>query len=113
MNNRSGPVLTLAAHEYRSAVRSRVLGLLIISMVLVTAGSITIAAYDFQAQLADYKAYLDQAAASGVGAALPPQLFPLQLLRGVIEYVQIIGAVVAIGLGYLSVARERSAADLG
>ena len=112
MNNRSGPVLTLAAHEYRSAVRSRVLGLLIISMVLVTAGSITIAAYDFQAQLADYKAYLDQAAASGVGAALPPQLFPLQLLRGVIEYVQIIGAVIAIGLGYLSVARERSGKTL-
>lgn len=105
-------VLTLAGHEYRSAVRSRVLILLIISMVVIAAGSITIASYDFRAQLADYNAYVAQATAAGVTSIPPPQLFPLQLLRGVIEYVQIIGAVLAIGLGYLSVARERTGQTL-
>ena len=105
-------VLTLAGHEYRSAVRSRVLILLIISMVVIAAGSITIASYDFRAQLADYHAYVAQATAAGVKGIAPPQLFPLQLLRGVIEYVQIIGAVLAIGLGYLSVARERTGQTL-
>ena len=44
-------ILTLAGHEYRAAVRSRVLILLILSMVVIAAGSITIASYDFRAQL--------------------------------------------------------------
>ncbi len=101
-------VLTLAGHEYRSAARSGVLVLLIVSMVLVAAGAITIASYDFRAQVADYSAYLAQAKAAGTTITAPPQFYPLQLLRGVIEYVQIIGAVIAIGLGYLSVARERT-----
>lgn len=102
-------IMTLAGHEYRSAVRSRVLLLLIAAMVIITAVSITIASYDFKSQLADYQSYLDQVRASGVAATAPaPALFPLQLLRGVIEYIQIIGAVIAIGLGYLTVARERS-----
>lgn len=101
-------VLTLAGHEYRSAVRSRVLLLLMASMVVITAVSITIASYDFKAQLVDYKAYVDQAKAAGLTTIAAPQLFPLQLLRGVIEYIQIIGAVIAIGLGYLTVARERT-----
>ena len=101
-------VLTLARHEYRSAARSGVLILLILSMVIVAAGAITIASYDFRAQAADYAAYLAQAKAAGATVTAPPLFFPLQLLRGVIEYVQIIGAVIAIGLGYLSVARERS-----
>ena len=106
-------ILTLAGHEYRAAVRSRVLILLILSMVVIAAGSITIASYDFRAQLADYHAYVAQATAAGVTGIAPPQFFPLQLLRGVIEYVQIIGAVLAIGLGYLSVARERTGHTLG
>lgn len=101
-------VPTLARHELRSAVRSRVLLLLCVSMVGVAAVSITIASYDFQAQLADYQAYLEQVKAAGATVAQPPQFFPLQLLRPVIEYIQIIGAVVAIGLGYLTVARERT-----
>lgn len=101
-------VLALAQHEYRSAVRNRVLGLLLVSMVLIAAGSITIASYDFRAQLADYNDYVRQAKAAGAQLIAPPQLFPMQLLRGVIEYVQIIGAVFAIGLGYLSIGRERT-----
>ena len=103
-----GRVLALAGHEYRSAARSRVLVLLIASMVLLAAGSITIAAYDFRAELADYRDYVRDAAAAGATVAGAPQLFPLQLLRADVEYIQIIGAVLAIGLGYLSVARERT-----
>jgi ABC-2 type transport system permease protein len=103
-----GRILTLAGHEYRSAVRSRVLGLLVLGMVVVAAGSIVIASYDFRAQLADYNAYVKDAKAAGAAITVAPQLFPLQLTRAVIEYVQIIGAVIAIGLGYLSIARERT-----
>ena len=108
MTSGAGVVRTLAAHEYRSALRSRVLVLLILSMVAISAGSITIASFDFRAELADYEAYVEDAKAAGATVIPPPQFFPLQLLRGVIEYVQIIGAVLGIGLGYLSIARERT-----
>ena len=111
-SRRHGHVLTLAGHEYRSAARSGVLVLLVLSMVLVAAGSITIASYDFRAQVTDYNAYVQQAKAAGATLTAAPQFFPLQLLRGVIEYIQIIGAVLAIGLGYLSVARERTGRTL-
>lgn len=106
------PVRAFAAHEFRAAVRSRVLLVFVICMVIIAAGSITIASFDFRAQMADYNAYVQQARAAGATLIPPPQLFPLQLLRGVIEYVQIIGAVLAIGLGYLAVARERSGGTL-
>lgn len=105
---RPHPVLAIAGHEYRSATRSRVLLVLVLGMVIVAGASITIASYDFKAQLADYNSYVAQARAAGVTVTAAPQLFPLQLLRPVIEYVQIIGAVLAIGLGYLTVARERT-----
>lgn len=105
-------VLTLAGHEYRSAVRSRVLLLLILSMVLVAAVSIVIASYDFKSQVTDYQNYVNQAKAAGASVTPAPQLFPLQLLRAVIEYIQIIGAVIAIGLGYLTIARERTGRTL-
>lgn len=104
----SSSVVALARHEYRSALRSGVLLLLILSMVLVTAGSIAIASFDFRAQVADYQAYFAQAKAAGAAVTAAPQFLPLQLLRGMIEYIEIIGAVLAIGLGYLAVARERS-----
>jgi hypothetical protein len=74
----------------------------------LSAIGLTLASYDFKAQVADYTAYVQQAKAAGATIVAAPQFFPLQLLRGVIEYVQIIGAVLAIGLGYLSVARERT-----
>ena len=108
MTSSTSRILTLARHEYRSAARSRVLTLLALSMVLIAAVSIIIASYDFKAELASYKVYLEQAKAAGTTVAAAPQLFPLQLMRAVIEYIQIIGAVIAIGLGYLTIARERS-----
>ena len=107
-----GRVATLARQEYRSALRSRVLVALIVAIVLVTAGSITIGSFDFKARVSDYTAYAAQATAAGVPLNAPPQYFPLQLLRGVIEYFEIIGAVIGIGLGYLAVARERSGGTL-
>ncbi len=41
-----------------------------------------------------------------------PQLFPLNLLRGTVDYLEIIGALLAIVLGYLSVAKEKNTKTL-
>ena len=41
-----------------------------------------------------------------------PELFPLNLLRGVIDYIEIIGAVLGILLGYLTISREKNSKTL-
>lgn len=100
--------LALAEHEYRSAIRSKVLLALLITCVVVTSVSILIAAFTFKTKVADYNAYKAAAQAAGASHIAEPLLYPLQLLRGANEYLEIIGAVIAIALGYVSVARERS-----
>lgn len=38
----------------------------------------------------------------------PPRLYPLNLLRGVVDYIEIVGAVLGIMLGYISISKERN-----
>lgn len=101
-------VATLARHEIRAATRSRILVVLLGILVTVTTVSVLIAAADYRSQVADYQDYVASATAGGVTKIAPSPLRPLSLLRSSIEYLEIIGAVIAITLGYLSVARERA-----
>jgi ABC-type transport system involved in multi-copper enzyme maturation permease subunit len=101
-------VWTLAKHEYRAALRSKALIALLATFIVVTTVSILIAAFTHKSKLADYNAYKAAVQAAKAAFIAGPQLFPLQLLRGAIEYVEIIGLVIAIALRYVSVARERS-----
>jgi ABC-type transport system involved in multi-copper enzyme maturation permease subunit len=101
-------VLTLARHEYRAALRSRILISLLTILVTVTFASVYIGSVAHRSQVADYQAYRDAATASGLSKIAPSPLAPMSLLRGALEYLQIIGAVIAITLGYLSVSRERA-----
>jgi ABC-type transport system involved in multi-copper enzyme maturation permease subunit len=101
-------VLAIARHEYRAAVRSRILVLLLGILVTVTAASVIIASVEYASRLADYEAYRAAAQAGGITQIAPSPLAPLSLLRGAIEYLEVIGAVIAIALGYLTVSRERA-----
>ena len=100
--------LTLAKHEYRAALRSRILVALLGILIVVTIGSVYIASVTHRSQVADYQAYAAAAQASGLAKIAPSPLAPMSLLRGGFEYLQIVGAVIAIALGFLSVSRERS-----
>lgn len=108
MNNAPRRILALAGHEYRSAARSRVLLIFVAILMTVTAVSVYIAAAEYAGQLADYQTYRDAAQANGLARIAPSPFAAMALLRGALEYLEIIGAVIAITLGYLSVARERS-----
>lgn len=101
-------IMTLARHEFRFAFRSRILAALIAVLIVVTVVSVYISATDYRGQLADYEAYINAAKAGGVQRIGPSPLALLSLLRGAMEYIEIIGAVIAIALGYLSVSRERA-----
>jgi len=93
--------------------RDRVVLLLLGCLALAIIVSVTVASLDFRAQLADYHAYVQQLIESG-STVTPtvPRLFPLQLLRAGIEYLEIIGALFAIIIGYATIARERSRGTL-
>lgn len=108
MSEAPGKVLTLARHEYRAAVRSRTMAVFALILVSATVVSVYVASVEYAAQLADYQAYRAAAQANGLPRIAPSPLAALSLLRGALEYLEIIGAVIAITLGYLSVARERS-----
>jgi ABC-type transport system involved in multi-copper enzyme maturation permease subunit len=101
-------IAALAGHEFRAAVRSRILVVLAVIMMAITTVSVYIASAEYRGQQADYFAYKAAAEAGGVTAIAPSPLAPLSLLRGSIEYLEIIGAIIAIALGYLGISRERS-----
>ena len=108
MSDSTNRIMALARHEYRSAVRSKILIVLLGILVAVTAVSVYIASVDYASKLADYQAYVDAAKTSGLDRIAPSPLAALSLLRGAFEYLELIGAVIAIALGYLTVSRERS-----
>ena len=107
MSNQRSRVVTLARHEYRAATRSSILVTLLGILTAVTLVSVYIAAVAHRSQVADYVSYRAAARATGLERIAPSPLAPLSLLRGVFEYLQIIGAIIAIAIGYLSVSRER------
>jgi ABC-type transport system involved in multi-copper enzyme maturation permease subunit len=108
MSDSTNRIIAIAQHELRSAVRSRIMIVLLGILVTVTAVSVYIASVDHAGKLADYQAYVDAAKTSGLDRIAPSPLAVLSLLRGSFEYLEIIGAVIAITLGYLTVSRERT-----
>lgn len=108
VNSTRHRILTIARHEYRAAVRSRILVVLIGILVTATVVSVIIASEGYASRVADYQAYRNAATASGLARIAPSPLAPLSLLRGAFEYFEIIGAVIAVTLGYLTVSRDRT-----
>lgn len=98
----------IARKELLDLRRDRLLAVLVAFLAAATLISVAVAATSFRTQLDAYNSYVQQLQASGsttVPAA--PQLFPLQLLRGGVEYLEILGALFAIVLGYGTVAKEK------
>lgn len=98
----------IAKKELLDLRRDRLFAVLIGFLTVATLISVVVASASFRTQLDAYNLYVQQLAASG-GTTAPaaPQLFPLQLLRGGVEYLEILGALFAIVLGYGTVAKEK------
>ncbi len=86
-----------------------VLGFVLISVVI----SVVVSATQFGVKLDAYNVYLQALKASG-NSTVPaaPQLYPLQLLRGSVEYLEILGALFAIVMGYGLIAKEKQRATI-
>lgn len=102
-------IFTIAKKEYADAFKNKVFLAFLLFLLFLIGVSIVIGALDFQSKVAVYRSALQQLRQSGqpVSRLAKPQFYPLQLLRGSIEYLEIIGAILAVVVGYLSIAKEK------
>ena len=105
--------LVIARKELLDLRRNRfllaILGFVLVAVVI----SVVVSATQFGTKLDAYNVYLDALRAAGnTTTPAAPQLFPLQLLRGSIEYLEILGALFAIVRGYGMIAKEKQRATL-
>jgi len=109
----NSPTLVFFRKELRDALRNRLLLLLIAGLGLIVVLSVVVAAAGFHAKVVDYQNYVQAMQKAGMAENVTaPQLFPLQLLRGAIEYLEIVGSIVAIIIGYGLAAKEKNRGTL-
>lgn len=103
----------VAQKEYRDAWREKLVVTLIACLGVLIVVSIVVATIQIGIDVTAYQQALLKLQSSGQTSVLtPPQYSPLQMLRSSIEYLEIIGAIFAIVLGYTSIARERTSGAL-
>lgn len=105
--------LVVARKELLDLRRNRFMALLLGFILVAVTLSVIVGAAQFRVKLDEFHQYVAALKASGsTVTAAAPQLYPLQLLRGSIEYIELIGALFAIVVGYGMVAKEKQRATI-
>lgn len=105
--------IVVARKELVDLARNRFLVGVLMFILAAVVVSVIVSATQFGAKVDAYDAYLAALRTSGNNTTPPaPQLFPLQLMRGSIEYLEILGALFAIVMGYMTIAKEKQRATL-
>lgn len=114
MISRYSQITTIAAKEIHDAFQAHLLTLLTGFLVLAALVSLSVSAIALHAEYLTYMESRDLLISLGKSAAdlAPPVFFPLKLLRGFVEHIEIIGAVLGIVLGYRAAAVERGHSTL-
>jgi ABC-2 type transport system permease protein len=105
--------IIIAKKEFQDIYRSRTLSIMLGLLLILTVTSILVSTLIFKSQVTQYEnslAVLQSLGKIPTGAA--PKLFPLNLLRGVVDYLEIIGAIIGILLGFLSISKEKNTKTL-
>ncbi len=102
-------ILTLARKEVKAAFRDNIFLILIGLFVLLSVISVYIGSSTKNAELQAYQDIVQLLKGQGAtNLPTPPEIYPLSVLRNIISYVSMIGAVVAIFLGFETFSGERS-----
>lgn len=114
MNNFFTQWFAIIGKEFADASRTRLLTVLSVFMLSAGLVALLVAAVALHEQQVDYQSAKELLLSLG---KLPDQLIapnfqPLLLLRGFIEYVEIIGAVLGIILGHRTITYEKGAGSL-
>jgi ABC-type transport system involved in multi-copper enzyme maturation permease subunit len=109
MNESLIQIRALASKEIADVRRTKLLLLVTIFMLAASFVSLLVAAVALKADVVSYNNARDLLLSLGkpLDALAPPSFMPLSLLRGFVEYIEIIGAVLGIVLGHRAAASER------
>lgn len=102
-------IITIAKKEFSDSVKNKLFIVLLVFLIGLVATSITVTSYDFQNKVIEYNKSVQilESLHKSADSITAPQFYPLKMLRGVMDYLEIIGAVIGIILGYLSIAKEK------
>jgi ABC-type transport system involved in multi-copper enzyme maturation permease subunit len=103
------PIRTIAAKDIRDALRDRFILIVTGFLGLAAVVALLSGASALRGDVATYEAAKATLLAIGksLDAVKAPEFYPLRLLRGAIEQIEIIGAAIAILIGYRAAAAER------
>ncbi len=105
MNN----IQLIAKKEWTDILRSKTFVYMIALLIFLTILSLSVSFLVFNAQVGEYHSALESLKKLGkIPTIAMPTLYPLNLLRGVVDYIEIIGAILGIILGYISISKERN-----
>lgn len=114
MSNTLLQIYTLASKEVSDNRRTYLLS--VMTGFMLTAGliALVVAALALQSEVATYESSLKLLLSMGMApdSLSAPTYLPLKLLRGFIEYIEIIGAILGIVLGHRAAASERTSLTL-
>ena len=105
----SGNVATIALRDAREQLRDRFLFWATLALLAAATASLVTGAIALHGDAATYAAARAQLLALGkdASAIAAPEFYPLKLMRGMIEQIEIMGAVIALVAGYRAAAAER------
>ncbi len=109
MNRLTSPVEVIAKKDLRDALRNHFILVVTAFMLLASVVALAVAAIALKTDIATYNEARDALLALGKSAEsiAAREFYPLRLLRGFVEHIEIIGAVIGILIGYLAAANER------
>ncbi|MBI1418894.1 MAG: ABC transporter permease subunit [Limimaricola sp.] len=103
------PIRTIAAKDIRDALRDRFVLIVTVFLGIAAVVALLTGAIALRNDVATYDAAKATLLALGksAGEIKAPEFYPLRLLRGAIEQIEIIGAAISILIGYRAAASER------
>jgi ABC-type transport system involved in multi-copper enzyme maturation permease subunit len=104
-----GSVTAIALRDAREQLRDRFLLWATLALIAAATVSLVSGAIALHADAATYATAKTQLLALGkdASAIAAPEFYPLKLMRGMIEQIEIMGAVIALVAGYRAAAAER------
>ncbi len=102
-------IFIIAQKELKDILRSKIFIYVLLLLFGLTLVSLFVSELVFKDQVWQYNSSLEMLRSIGkMPTTAAPELFPLNLLRGVVDYIEIIGAILGIFLGYISMFKERN-----
>lgn len=100
-------ILCLAKKEFKAAFRDKVFFVIVLLFLLMSVASVYIGTTTRNAEMQAYENIVTVIKAQGGNLPAAPEIYPLAVLRNIIEYITMIGAVLAIFLGFDAFSGER------